>query len=104
LDTTAGMDFRIQATCVTYPNSDSTSASNKVVDRMVLPFLNDGYNPQGVGYDPASHNLYVIYYWHDSDGSIGDATANPDKISIVAEINKDTRSLRRVFRLFRTDG
>jgi hypothetical protein len=104
LDTTASIDYRVQATCVTYPNSDSTSASNKVVDRMFTPFLNDGYNPQGVGYDPVGHNVYVSYYWHDSDGSIGDPTTNPDKVSIVAEINQDTHSLRRVFRLYRTDG
>jgi hypothetical protein len=104
LDTTASNDFRIQATCVTYPNSDSTSASNKVVDRIMLPFLNDGYNPQGVGYDAVNHRLYVSYYWHDSDGSIGDAVNNPDKISIVAELDATTRSLRRVFRLYNTSG
>lgn len=100
LSTTAGVDYRIQATITDF----SDLGSSQVVGRMQLPFLNDGYVPQGLGYDSATGNFYVSYYWCADDGSTGSLTENTDKISIVAEINKSTNKLKRVFRLYRPNG
>ncbi|PTX96579.1 LamG-like jellyroll fold domain-containing protein [Opitutus sp. ER46] len=100
LSTTAGVDFRIQATISDYTDL----GSSQVVGRMQLPYLNDGYVPQGLGYDAANGYFYVSYYWCGDDGSTGSTTANSDKISIVAEIDRSTQTLRRTFRLYRPNG
>ncbi len=104
LSTTASTDFRIQATVSDYSGSGSNLDDVSAANRIQLPFLNDGYIPQGLGYDPASENFYVSYYWCDSDGSTGSLSANQDKISIVAEIHKPTNAMKRVFRLYRPNG
>lgn len=104
LSTTAGTDFRIQATISDYSGSGGDLDLVDPANRIQLPFLNDGYIPQGLGYDAATQNFYVSYYWKDNDGSTGSTTANTDKLSIVAEIHKDTNALKRVFRLYRPGG
>jgi hypothetical protein len=98
LDTTASVDYRMQRTANNFPDLAN------VVERMQLPFMNDGYVPQGLGYDAASGNFYVGYYWLGVDGSIASATNNPDKLSFIAEINKSTHALRRAFRLYTATG
>lgn len=102
LSTTASVDFRIQATITSFPDLGST----KVVDRLQLPLLNDGYIPQGLGYDAANGLLYVSYYWKGDDGQVGGTGTgqDPEKLSVVAEIEKSTNKLRRIFRLNRPPG
>ena len=104
LSTTASSDFRIHATITDYSGSSGDLDLVDPNNRIQLPFLNDGYIPQGLGYDPASQNFYVSYYWKDNDGAVGSLTANQDKISIVAEIHRPTNAMKRVFRLYRPNG
>jgi hypothetical protein len=99
LDTTASVDFRLDETSSAYAD-----VGTKQVDRMINPFVNDGYIPQTISYAPSSGYFYVSSYWRDVDGSIASATNQPDRISILSEIDKATNSLRRVFRLFKPDG
>lgn len=104
LSTTASPDFRIQATISDYSGSGGDLDLVDPANRIQLPFLNDGYIPQGLGYDPTSQNFYVSYYWKDNDGATGSLTSNSDKISIVAEIHRPTNTMKRVFRLYRPNG
>jgi hypothetical protein len=99
LDTTASVDYRLDETTGAYAD-----VGTKQVDRMTNPFVNDGYIPQTISYVPSSGYFYVSSYWRDVDGTIASPTYQPARISIVAEINKATNSLRRVFRLYKPDG
>ena len=98
LDTNASVDYRMQRTYNNFPNLATVAA------RMQLPFMNDGYVPQGLGYDAAGDNFYVGYYWLGVDGSTASATNNPSKLSFIAEINRATRAVRRTFRLYTATG
>ncbi len=104
LSTTASSDFRIQATIADYSGAAGDLDLVDPDNRIQLPFLNDGYIPQGLGYDAGTGNFYVSYYWKADNGATGSSTANADKISIVAEINRTSGALKRVFRLYRPDG
>ncbi len=99
LDTTAARDYRLDETTTAYADVGAKEA-----DRMMYPFMDDGYIPQTCSYDSATGYLYTSCYWRDIDGSTASATANPDRISIAVEIDKNTNALRRVFRLYRPDG
>lgn len=99
LDTTASVDYRLDETTGAYAD-----VGTKQVDRMVNPFVNDGYIPQTISYDAGNGFFYVSSYWRDVDGTIASPTYQPTRISIVAEVNKSTNALRRVFRLYKPDG
>ena len=99
LDTRASVDYRIDETTGAYAN-----VGTKQVDRMTNPFVNDGYIPQTISHDAANGFFYVSSYWRDVDGTIASASYQPDRLSIVAEIDKATHALRRVFRLYKPDG
>ena len=90
--TAAGCDYRVYTTA----NAHSQVAT-KVTDRMVLPFLNDNYIPQGLGYNSANQMFYVSMYWKDTAG------ATDTYPTIVAEIAK-AGNLNRVFQLIHPGG
>ncbi|MGM0595670.1 MAG: hypothetical protein ACQES9_01395 [Myxococcota bacterium] len=64
-----------------------------------IPYLNDNYLPQGFAVHPETGNLFMAYYYKDTDGN------NPGNYpSLIVEGNPDSAEIVRVLRLYHSSG
>lgn len=76
----------------TYEDSNLASFSARLIDRMMLPFANDDYIPQGICADQEGRRFFVSFYYKGIDeDSVGKYP------SIVAEIDAQTGKLGNTF-------
>lgn len=76
----------------TYTNIALGAFKSAMQERMILPFANDDYVPQGICGDQERGRLFVSFYYKDVDGN------NPRNFSsIVAEINVASAQLQNVY-------